>query len=101
MWSDFAYSYLALKKKGLLVSAFTNATLITEDHLKLFRQYPPSDIEVLVYGVTKETYERVIRKPDSFDAFMRWFDILFNSGIIMNSTYILNIYNIAINIIFH
>ena len=78
---DFGKIYLALKKTGLLVSVFTNATLITKEHIELFRHYPPRDIEVTVYGVTQETYECVTRKPGSFDAFMRGLDLLFNSGI--------------------
>jgi radical SAM protein with 4Fe4S-binding SPASM domain len=79
--SDFGEIYLALKKRGLLVSVFTNATLITKKHIELFRRYPPRDVEVTVYGVTQETYERVTRKPGSFDAFMRGLDLLFDSGI--------------------
>jgi len=44
---------MALKRKGLLVSVFTTAQILTEDHLRLFRQYPPRDIEITVYGVTR------------------------------------------------
>jgi radical SAM protein with 4Fe4S-binding SPASM domain len=78
---DFAKIYLTLKKLGLLVSVFTNATLITEEHIALFRKYPPRDIEVTVYGVTEDTYERVTRKPGSFNVFMQGLDRLFKSGI--------------------
>ena len=55
---DFCDLYLALKRKGLLLSVFTNATLINEEHIRLFKRYPPRDIEVSVYGVAQETYER-------------------------------------------
>jgi len=58
---DFADIYLCLKNKGLLVSVFTNATLLNRDHIELFKKYPPRDIEVSVYGVTPETYESVTR----------------------------------------
>jgi radical SAM protein with 4Fe4S-binding SPASM domain len=78
---DFADIYLALKRKGLLVSVFTTAQILTEDHLRLFRQYPPRDIEITVYGVTRETYERVTRRPGSFDAFRRGLDRLLESGV--------------------
>ena len=78
---DFAEIYLALKRKGLLVSVFTNATLVNEQHVALFKKYPPRDIEVTVYGVTAETYEAVTRKPGTFDAFMRGLNRLFNSGV--------------------
>lgn len=78
---DFFDIYLYLKKKGLLVSVFTNAALINSEHTKVFKKYPPRDIEVTVYGVTKETYEKVSRKPGSFDAFMRGLNLLLRNGV--------------------
>jgi radical SAM protein with 4Fe4S-binding SPASM domain len=77
---DFFDIYLHLKRKGLLVSIFTNATLVTEEHVKLFQKYPPRNIEVSVYGVTKDTYECVTRIPGSFAAFMTGLDSLLESG---------------------
>jgi len=78
---DFEKIYLTLKKLGLLVSVFTNATLITKEHIELFHRYPPRDIEVTIYGVTEDTYERVTRRPGSFSAFTQGLDRLFKSGI--------------------
>lgn len=78
---DFFDIYLSLKKKGLLISVFTNATLITKAHIKLFKEYPPRDIEVSVYGVSKESYERVTRKAGSFAAFHRGLDLLLGNGL--------------------
>lgn len=79
--SDFAEIYLMLKRKGLLVSVFTNATLVREEHLALFQKYPPRDLEVTVYGITRATYERVTRKPGTFDKFRRGLDLLVNGGV--------------------
>lgn len=78
---DFTELYLALKRKGLLVSLFTNATLISEEHVRLFKKYPPRDIEVTVYGVTSKTYERVTRRSDTFDKFMRGLNRLMEGGV--------------------
>lgn len=78
---DFGDLYLILKKKGLLLSVFTNACLVTEKHVKLFQQYPPRDIEVTVYGAGAETYERVSRRPGSYAAFRRGLDLLLRSGV--------------------
>ncbi|NQU17892.1 MAG: radical SAM protein, partial [Candidatus Saganbacteria bacterium] len=78
---DFIDIYLILKKKGLLVSVFTNACLITQKHTDLFKKYPPRDVEVTVYGITKETYEKISRKPGSFDAFTRGLSILRETGV--------------------
>jgi radical SAM protein with 4Fe4S-binding SPASM domain len=78
---DFAELYLGLKRLGLLVSVFTNACLITPAHVDLFQKYPPRDIEVTVYGVTRETYEHVTRRPGAYDACMRGLDLLLHSGL--------------------
>lgn len=78
---DFFDIYLYLKKKGLLISVFTNATLINDRHIQLFKRYPPRDIEVTVYGVTEQTCERVTRKQGSFAAFMRGLNLLLKNGI--------------------
>ncbi len=78
---DFADIYLLLKRKGLLVSVFTNAALISDEHVKLFKKYPPGNMEVSVYGVTRETYEKVTRKPGSFEAFSRGLALLLENGI--------------------
>ncbi len=79
--SDFTDVYLALKRKGLLISVFTNACLINEEHIQLFKKYPPRDIEVTVYGATQETYEKVTRRPGSYAAFRRGLDLLLSSGL--------------------
>jgi radical SAM protein with 4Fe4S-binding SPASM domain len=79
--ADFQDIYLRLKRKGLLVSVFTNAALIRDAHIDLFRKYPPRDVEVTVYGVTAETYERVTRRPGSFAAFMEGLNRLMDGGI--------------------
>ena len=78
---DFFDIYLELKKKGLLVSVFTNAALITDKHVKFFKEYPPRDIEVTVYGLTKETYEGVTRTKGSFAKFMQGVELLLESGV--------------------
>jgi len=78
---DFFDIYLYLKRKGLLVSVFTNAALLTKKHIEFFRTYPPRDIEVTVYGATKKTYERVTRKAGSFAAFSRGLKLLLEGGV--------------------
>ncbi len=78
---DFADVYMLLKRKGLLISVFTNATAIRAEHIELFKKYPPRDIEVTIYGASRETYERVTRRPNSFAAFERGLDTLFEAGV--------------------
>lgn len=78
---DFAEIYLALKRRGLLVFLFTNACLVTDDLVTLLKRYPPRGVEVTVYGATRDTYERVTRRPGSFAAFRRGLARLLDSGI--------------------
>jgi radical SAM protein with 4Fe4S-binding SPASM domain len=78
---DFSHLYRILKSKGLLVSIFTNACLVTDEHVKLFRKYPPRDIEVTVYGATEEIYEQVTRTPGSYAAFRRGLALLIAGGV--------------------
>lgn len=78
---DFKDIYIGLKRKGLIVSVFTNATLIKEEHIELFKKYPPKDIEVTVYGITRETYEVVTRRPGSYQAFVQGLNLLLQNGL--------------------
>ena len=78
---DFSDIYMMLKKKGLLVSVFTSACLINESHIELFRKYPPREIEVTVYGVTEETYEKVSRVPGSYGKFMKGLNLLLDNRV--------------------
>jgi radical SAM protein with 4Fe4S-binding SPASM domain len=77
---DFIDIYMYIKKKGVLVSLFTNATLISNEHIKLFKRYPPREIEVTVYGVTRQTHEKVTGKK-YFSATMSGIDRLINAAL--------------------
>jgi radical SAM protein with 4Fe4S-binding SPASM domain len=78
---DFEEIYLMLKRKGLLVSLYTNATLVNDDHIELFKKYPPRDIEVTVYGVTQDTFGKVTNRPGNFEPFMRGLNRLLDNQI--------------------
>jgi radical SAM protein with 4Fe4S-binding SPASM domain len=64
---DFPELYLHALRSGLHVTVFTNGTLITEKIADLFDEYRPAAVEISLYGMTRETYERVTRVPGSFD----------------------------------
>ena len=53
---DFPYIYTELVKMGLLVSINTNASLYSPELRELFNGYPPSRINVTLYGGSEETY---------------------------------------------
>lgn len=64
---DFEEIYLYAKKKGFLITFFTNGTLIDEKAVELLSKYPPFVVEISLYGATKETYEKVTRVKGSYD----------------------------------
>ncbi|MCQ2424385.1 MAG: radical SAM protein [Clostridia bacterium] len=53
---DFPYLYTELVKMGLVVSINTNASLYNEELRELFNRYPPSRLNVTLYGGSEETY---------------------------------------------
>ncbi len=63
---DFPELYLHALRRGLRVTVFTNGTLISERLAELFAEYHPACVEVSLYGMTAQTYERVTRVPGSF-----------------------------------
>jgi radical SAM protein with 4Fe4S-binding SPASM domain len=64
---DFPELYLHAVRSGLRVTVFTNGTLVTEEIANLFSEFRPLSVEVSLYGMTKETYEKVTRVPGSFE----------------------------------
>ncbi len=78
---DFFDIYLYLKRKGIRITLFTNATLISSKIAHLFKKYPPQNIEVSVYGLSQKTYEAVTGNPGSFDTFMQGINLLKQNGI--------------------
>ncbi len=77
---DFVEIYLAAKRLGLLVTVFTNGSLVDERHLDLFTEYPPHEVEVSVYGMSEATYARVTGAP-AFGRVMRAVEALVERGV--------------------
>ena len=65
MRRDFKDIYLYAKRKGLLITLFTNATMITDEMADFLAEYRPFNLEVTLYGYTQETYEAVTGIPGS------------------------------------
>jgi radical SAM protein with 4Fe4S-binding SPASM domain len=64
---DFLDIYTYAKQKGLLITLFTNGTLITPDIADYLEQLPPFSIEITLYGNTRKTYESITGIPGSYD----------------------------------
>ena len=73
---DFLDIYTYAKKKGMIITLFTNGTLITPQIADYLKEWPPFAVEITLYGITKETYERVTGVSGSFEYCMKGISFL-------------------------
>lgn len=64
---DFSRIYSHAKQRGLVLTIFTNGTLITDRIVDLFSDMPPRVVEISLYGATSHTYEKVTRVSGSYN----------------------------------
>ena len=82
--NDFWNIYKYTKKKGIIVSIFTNGTLLTPKAIAILKEFPPYRVEITLYGATKETYERVTGVKGSYEKCMRGIGLLVQEKIPMS-----------------
>jgi radical SAM protein with 4Fe4S-binding SPASM domain len=73
---DFLDIYTYAKRKGFLITLFTNGTLITPRVADYLATWRPFSIEITLYGRTRDTYERLTGIPGSYDKCLRGIDLL-------------------------
>jgi radical SAM protein with 4Fe4S-binding SPASM domain len=78
---DFLEIYTYAKKKGFLITLFTNGTLITEKTADYLAEWPPFGIEITLYGRTRETYEALTMIPGSYDRCLKGIKLLRDRGL--------------------
>jgi radical SAM protein with 4Fe4S-binding SPASM domain len=78
---DFLDIYTYAKKKGLIITLFTNGTLITPKIADYLVEWRPFAIEITLYGRTKETYEQLTGIPGSYERCMRGISLLMERGL--------------------
>jgi radical SAM protein with 4Fe4S-binding SPASM domain len=81
MREDFLTIYCHAKKRGLLVTVFTNGTLISERDLEIFQDLPPRAVEITLYGATENTYEKITGVKGSYKRCMSGIQGLIEGGI--------------------
>jgi len=78
---DFPEIYRHAKTNGLLVTVFTNGTLITERNVGIFEDLPPHTVEISLYGATAETYEKITRVKGSYERCISGIELLLHRRI--------------------
>ncbi len=73
---DFIDIYAYAKKKGLIITLFTNGALITPEIADYLKEWLPFSVEITLYGITRNTYESITRIPGSFDHCMKGIHLL-------------------------
>ncbi len=73
---DFLDIYTHAKQQGMLITLFTNGTLITPQIADYLVEWPPFYTEITLYGRTRQTYEQVTGVPGSYDRCRRGIRLL-------------------------
>lgn len=79
--SDFLDIYAHAKKRGFVITLFTNGTLLHPKLVDYLAEWPPRNVEITMYGRSRSVYERVTRVPGSHGRFMRGIELLVERGI--------------------
>jgi radical SAM protein with 4Fe4S-binding SPASM domain len=64
---DFLEIYAYAKKKGFIISIFTNGYSLTEKIANFLKSQPPFVIEMTLNSVNKKTFAEISQVPDSFE----------------------------------
>ncbi len=73
---DFIEVYNYIREKGILVTLFTNGTLITTALADYLFDHPPIQIEITLYGSTQQTFQQVTGIAGSYARCMRGIELL-------------------------
>ena len=78
---DFEQVYRHAKERGLVVRVFTNGTRVEDDVVQLFREYPPLEVEITLYGSTPEMYQEVTGSANGYSRCLAGIHRLLKGGV--------------------
>jgi radical SAM protein with 4Fe4S-binding SPASM domain len=78
---DFLDIYTYAKRRGLIITLFTNGTLVTPEIADYLAEWRPFNIEITLYGATRETYERLTGIKGSYARCLRGIELLRERGL--------------------
>jgi MoaA/NifB/PqqE/SkfB family radical SAM enzyme len=81
MRPDFAAIYLHAAGLGMVITVFCNGTLVSDEIVQLFQEFPPRGVEISVYGATARTYDAVTQSEGSFEKAWRGIRKLHAAGV--------------------
>ena len=81
LYPDFRRLYLELRKMGMIITINTNGTLIDEDLAAFFGKYKPRRVNITLYGVDEETYDKLCHYPGGYEKTLRGIRLLREQGV--------------------
>jgi len=78
---DFAELYRYAKSRGFLLTLLTNGTLLTPAIVDLLTEWYPFAVEITLYGLSNEAYERVTGVRDGFDRVQQGIELLLEASV--------------------
>ena len=81
--TDFPDIYLHAKRLGLLITLYTNGTLVDRRTVDLWAEYPPFGIEITLYGLSDETYLKTTGFAGRFTRVRRAIDLIVSRGLML------------------
>lgn len=73
---NFFEIYRFAKEKGFLIDLVTNASLLTEKHIELFKELPPNNISITIYGTTEQEYREFTGSAKNFHKVINALELL-------------------------
>lgn len=95
LWPDFWELYEYITKKGFVVTINSNGSLIDEEVVARLRENPPFRINLTLYGVSDETYERLCKVKNGFSKVDHAITALKKAGIRVKLNCSLTPYNVC------
>ncbi len=90
---DFFDIYNPITRMGLILTLFTNGTLITETIAARLADAPPNRTEITLYGATRETYELITRIEGSYRQCINGIENLIKYNVPLGLKTTLTLYN--------
>ena len=79
--NDFKKLWVSMKKRGFLVSLFTNGSLVDDEIVSFLSQWTPLEVSITLYGASEETYRKVTGRTGMFERVMQTLEMLSKAGI--------------------
>lgn len=73
---NFEEIYTYAKNKGFIIDLLTNASLINNRHIDLFKKLPPKNIAVTIYGTNEVDYKNFTGDADNFEKVIKSLELL-------------------------